>query len=195
VEFEQNAELLRQAREEYEQYYLDALRILEYLENGPAGFDQTGIEKSFRGLLMTGSIHLESGTYDGLLGSGEISLIRNEELRPRLAAWPSYVREWTEEEEAVFRFVRSELKPYLSDYIRLRNVTSDWAPFPDGEPPPTISSGANDVAAMIEVSSSVKFDNLVYLKAEGLWYALRDGETLLAKATEIAELIEQDLAN
>ena len=39
-------------------------------------------------------------------------------LKNRLASWPSYVNEWTEEEEAVFRFVRTNLNPYLSDFIK-----------------------------------------------------------------------------
>jgi len=193
VEFENNGELLQDARTYYEQRYMDALRILKYLQQEATGLDHTEFEKSFRGLLIAHTIHLESGTHDGLLGSGELSLIRDEELRNRLAAWPSFVREWSEEQNMVFSFVRTKLVPYLSNTVRIRNVSRDFVPFPDGESPPLAPAGANDVTAMMDVSTSVEFDNLVYQRAQGLWYAMRDGETLLAQATAIEELIRQNL--
>jgi hypothetical protein len=193
VEFENNVELLRDARTFYEQRYMDALRILEYLEQGATSLDHAEFEKSFRGLLIAGTLYLESGAHDGLLGSGNLGLIRDEELRNRLAAWPSYVREWSEEQDMVFSFVRTELVPYLSDSVRIRNIASSFAPFPDGESPPLVPAGANDAASVIDVSTSVEFDNLVYQRAQGLWYAMRDGETLLAQTTAIAELIRQNL--
>jgi hypothetical protein len=168
VEFEQNTELLRESRQEYELYYMDALWMLEYLRDEPDSVDPASFEKAFRGLLLTGSTHLESGTYDGLLGSGELGLIRDEKLRNRLAAWPSYVKEWTEE-ESVFSFVRTRLYPHLYDSIRFRNVSSEFRSFPDGESPPSVPTGEAGVAEMIEISSSIEFENLVYLKAQGVW--------------------------
>jgi len=193
VEFEQNAELLREARTEYERYYIDALRVLEYLDNGQDSFDQLDFAKSFSGMLLAGSIHLESGTYDGLLASGGLSFIRDDELRGRLAAWPSYVREWTEEEESVFSYVRSRMDPYLANSIQLRKITRPFADFPHGESPARMPRGDADIDEIVAISASVGFENLVYLKAQGLWYALRDGETLLAQATEISELIRRNL--
>ena len=193
VEFEQNGELLRQARTVYEQRYMEALRILEYLEKGAIRRDHAELEESYRGLLITETLHLELGAHDGLLGSGELSLIRGEELRNRLAAWPSYVKEWSEEQDMVFKFVRNELVPYLSDSVRIRNIANSFAPFPDGESPPLVPAGSYDAASVVDVSTSVEFENLVYQRAQGLWYAMRDGETLLAQATAIAELIRENL--
>jgi hypothetical protein len=193
AEFEQNAELLRQARTQYEQRYLDALRVLKYMRDGATDLDSTELEESFRGLIIGGTFHLESGAHDGLLASGELNLIRDEELRNRLAAWPSYVKEWSEEQDSVFFYVREVLVPYLSDSVRIQNVQRRFLPFPDGEPPPQIPAGAGDVASLVELSTSVKFENLVYLRAQGLWYAMRDGETLLAQTTAIAELIRHNL--
>lgn len=193
VEFEQNRDLLQQTQLLYEQRYMEALRILEYLQNGAADLGQTELEDSFSGLLVAGTYHLELGAHDGLLGSGELSLIRSEELRNRLAAWPSYVKEWSEEQESTFSFVHNKIVPYLSSSIRIRNVARKFSPFPDGESPPLVPAGANDAAAMIEISKSVEFDNLVYQRAQGLWYAMRDGETLLAQTTAIADLIRKNL--
>ena len=193
VEFEQNMQLLQQAREEYEQYYMNALQVLEFLDKGTANVDQAEFAESFSGLLLSRSIHLESGTYDALLGSGDLSIIRDEELRSRLAAWPSYIREWTEEEEAVFSFARNQLYPYLTDSIQLRSIASEFRQFPDGESPARVPGSDADIAEIIAASNSVEFENLVYLKAQGLWYAMRDGETLMTQATEISELIRRNL--
>jgi len=193
AEFVQNGELLRQARRQYEQRYMESLRILEYLQEGASSFDHAELEKLFRGLLVAETFHLESGAHDGLLGSGELSLVRDEELRNRLAAWPSYVKEWSEEQEAVFSYALTELRTYLSDSVRIRDIAGSFAPFPDGEAPPLVPAGVGDAASVINVSNSVEFDNLVYQRAQGLWYAMRDGETLLVQATAIAELIQQNL--
>ena len=193
VEFDQNAELLRQARTHYEQRYMDALHILEYLQEGATSLDHAEIKESLRGLLIAATLHLESGAHDGLLASGQLSLIRDEKLRNRLAAWPSYVKEWSEEQDMVFSFVRTELAPYLSNSVRIRNIASSFAPFPDGESPPLVPAGTTDAAALIDISTTVEFDNLVYQRAQGLWYAMRDGETLLAQTTAITELIRKNL--
>ncbi len=193
AEFEQNRELLREARTQYEQSYMDALRILKYIREGAAGLDQAELEKSFRGLITGGTIHLESGAHDGLLGSGELSLIRDEKLRNRLAAWPSYVKEWSEEQEAVFSYVYTTLVPYLSDSVRIQNIARSFLPFPDGESPPPVPAATGDISSMIDLSTSVKFENHIYQRAQSLWYAMRDGETLLAQTTIITELLRQNL--
>ena len=193
VEFENNIELLQEARTFYEQRYAEALRVLEYLEQGETEIYRAKFEESFRGLLIAGTRHLESGAHDGLLASGNLEFIRDDELRNRLAAWPSYVREWSEEQEMVFLFVRTELVPYLSHSVRIRNIARSFRPFLDGESPSLVPAGASDAASMIDVATSVEFDNLVYQRAQGLWYAIRDGETLLAQTTAISELIRQNL--
>jgi len=193
VEFEKNGELLRQARTHYEQQYNKSLEILEYLQEGQSSFGDEELNELFRGLFIARTFHLESGAHDGLLGSGELSLIRDEELRNRLAAWPSLVREWSEEQDADFSYVHTEVRPFLSDSVRIRNIVGSFAPFPDGESPPPVPTSETDAASIINISTSVEFDNLVYQRAQGLWYAMRDGETLLAQATAVAELIRQNL--
>ena len=55
---------------------------------------------------------------------------------------------------------------------------SGLAPFPDGEPPQRMPVGSSDAASRAALSTSVEFENLVYLRSQGAWYAIRDGETL-----------------
>ncbi len=165
AEFEQNGDLLREAREVYERRYMRAVRILEYMEQEPDEIDEAEFERLVRGIISNRTFHLESGAHDGLLASGELSLIHDETLRNRLAAWPSYVAEWSEEEAAVFSFVKEELTPYLSDRIRLRNVSLSLPPFPDGQSPPPIPVGLSDAISLVSLSTSLEFDNLVYQSA------------------------------
>lgn len=70
------------------------------------------------GSLTNKTFNLESGAYDGLHASGGLNVIHDEELRNRLAAWPRYDAEWSEEEDAVFSSAHETLVPQLSAYIR-----------------------------------------------------------------------------
>ncbi len=45
AEFEQNDELLRQAREQYEQRYVEAVRILEYMKMEQTEIDEAEFER------------------------------------------------------------------------------------------------------------------------------------------------------
>ena len=193
VEFEQNDELLRKAREVYEGNYTDAVRTLELMDSGPADFDAAEFERLVPRLLLSRTFHLESGALDGLLASGELNLIRDERLRNRLAAWPSYVAEWSEEEKFVFSFVWENLIPYLSGWMRLRNDGPALPPFDNGESPPPIPVGADFAMSLDQLRASLEFDNLVYRRAQGMWYAMTDGEALRAQLTVILGLIEQNL--
>ena len=128
-----------------------------------------------------------------MLASGELNLIRDERLRNRLAAWPSYVAEWSEEEKFVFSFVWENLIPYLSGWMRLRNDGPALPPFDNGESPPPIPVGADFAMSLDQLRASLEFDNLVYRRAQGMWYAMTDGEALRAQLTVILGLIEQNL--
>ena len=193
AEFEENGELLRLATEDYERGYSDAIRMLTYLDDGTDDIDPSEFDQLIRGLLFSRSTHLETGAHDALIASGELSLIRDESLRNRLAAWPSYLNEWSEEEEAVFAFGDEYLVPYLSDSVRLRNISNPFLAFPDGQSPPPVPVGLNEAVSVRPFFTSVEFDNLVYVRAQGAWYAMRDGETLRAQLTMILNLIRENL--
>ncbi len=185
AEIDQNQELLRQAGDEYKRRYMDALKILEYIDASATDIDNAQLRPLIRSVLTIRTFHLESGTLAGLLASGELSLIRNEGLRGRLAAWPSQIVEWSEEQDAVFVYVRDIMVPFLSNKVQLRHIGPDFAPFPDGESLPNVPTGEADNDSIAELITSVEFDNLMFRRAQGLWYAIRDGETLTAQLSEI----------
>ncbi len=172
---------------------MEAVKILQLIDQDPVEIDTVEFERLLRGLISNRTFHLESGVHDGLLASGELDLIRDEKLRNRLAAWPSYVAEWSEEEDMVFSFVDQELVPHLSDRIRLRNVARVFPKFPDGESPAPVPNGSREAGIPGVISSSIEFDNLVYRRAQGTWHAMLDGETLRAQLTTIISLLQQNL--
>lgn len=195
AEFERNDALLKEANELYEDLYGQSVRILDNLETGLSSLTNAELKELMAGLLRGATIHLESGAHDALLNSGELSLIRDVTLRNRLAAWPSHVAEWSEEKDAVFMYLREHVQPYFSDVLAVRGLRQHFAPFPDGESPPPVIPTEFDADAIRAIAETVSFENLIFQKAQGLWYAMRDGETLRARLREIRSLLEENLQN
>jgi hypothetical protein len=193
LEFEQDVELLRNASEWYELLYLDARDLLHYLDDDTEEIDHAEFERLVQSLWLNKSTHLETGAYDALLVAGELSLVSDEELRSHLAAWPSYVAEWAEEEIGLFQYAKNWLRPYTSSKIRERAIAPDFHPFPHGQSPPLPMRGALETNALVELSASIEFENLVYVRAQTAWHAWRDCETLISRVTELIKLIEKNL--
>lgn len=195
AECERNDALLREAYGIYEDFYHQSVRILDYLAMDPSSLNDSELEELITGILRGSTVHLETGAHDALLSSGELSLIRDVALRNSLAAWPSHVAEWSEEQVAVFSYVREEIQPYFSEVLSVRGLGQYFAPFPDGESPAPVLSSSFDADAVRVLAESVSFENLMYQRAQGLWYAMRDGETLRARLEEIQSLLQENLDN
>ncbi|MFT5501143.1 MAG: hypothetical protein ACI88G_001276 [Woeseiaceae bacterium] len=193
IEFKQNVNLLRSASENYETQYLDARNLLVYLDANSEQRNSAELERLVRSLWDARSVHLETGAYEAAAASGILRLISDNELRSHLAAWPSYVAEWAEEEDALFLYRKNFLNPYMWGKIRTRTIAPDYASFPDGQSPPLIPRAGLDKDALIDSIASVEFDNLVTKRAQNTWFALRDCETLISKATRIISLIQTSL--
>ena len=193
IEFKQNVNLLRSASESYETQYLDARDLLAYLDANLEPNNSAELERLVRGLWEAKSVHLETGAYDAAAASGDLRLISDNELRSHLAAWPSYVAEWAEEEDGLFQYRKNFLLPYMLGKIRTRTIAPDYAPFPNGQSPPRIPRTGIDKDALTDSIASVEFDNLVTLRAQITWFAMRDCETLISRATRIISLIQTDL--
>lgn len=191
LEFRQNGELLQHAHARYEQQYFEAHRIIEILDSAENHTDE--LQMLLASFVSRRTHHLETGAYDGLMASGGLSLIRDESLRNQLAAWPSYVSEWSEEEDADFAYVGEEVVPFLIDKIRLRGIVEDLAPFGHSESPPQIPPGASEPISVDAIRDSLEFDNLVSQRAAILWHAMRDGDELRVRLAEIVSLIDANI--
>lgn len=193
IGFKQNVDLLRSASDGYETQYLGARELLTYLDATSDSTNSAELERLVRSLWESQSVHLETGSYDAAAASGDLRLISDNELRSQLAAWPSYVAEWAEEEDGLFQYRKNYLLPYMAKKIRSRTIAPEYAPFPDGQSPPGIPRPGLDTDALTTSIASVEFDNLVTLRAQNTWYAMRDCETLISRTTKIISLIQANL--
>jgi len=194
VELEQNRQVIDEATVIYEKSYRGALGIIDAIDAPPESVNADALVPLFRDVLTGRTFHLESATYDGLIAAGELDLVRDDDLRATLAAWPSYVDEWTEEVENVFLRIRDDLKPYLSDKVRLRGIGLNLAPYPHGEEPPSFPESPTGAGLSVELIRSAGLENLIVLQVEALWYAMRDGEILDDRLSEIEQGIRAYLA-
>ena len=69
-----------------------------------------------------------TATYDALIASGRLDLLRSEELRRELARWSTAIVDLREEERDAFRQMDERLLPYLWDYVPLVTLDVDIPP-------------------------------------------------------------------
>jgi len=97
--------------------------ILDVLnsESGPVSLDASSVA----GLLMVPTTDPQRGVLDGLIASGNIGWIPNEELRRALANWPAALDDLIEEEHAAEVFVHEHLLRILAGHADLSG-TFQW---------------------------------------------------------------------
>ena len=69
-----------------------------------------------------------TATYDALIASGRLDLLRSEELRRELARWSTAIVDLREEERDAFKQMDERLLPYLWDYVPLVTLDVDIPP-------------------------------------------------------------------
>ena len=79
------------------------------------GADQ--IRKSFRSALMMRFYDPRSGQLSSLISSGKLGLIRNAELRAKIADWPSLIDDMKIEREGALQILMETLGPHLGEFI------------------------------------------------------------------------------
>jgi len=69
-----------------------------------------------------------TATYDALIASGRLDLLRSEELRRELARWATAIADLREEERDAFRQMDERLLPFLWDYVPIVTLDVDIPP-------------------------------------------------------------------
>ena len=128
-----------------------------------------------------------SGVLEGLIASGELSIIRNQELRGLLASWPGRVSENAEDEEWVFRDVQSIYSPYLNSVIPTRNI---WIQTPSLDAKLPRSPSHPDYSVLF---GQTDFENLVSMRAAGAAILIRENTDLREAVEQILELARLEL--
>jgi len=121
VEFEDAESELERVRLRHDQVVAAADDVLFQLR-GEGSASAAVSAATLASLLLTPTTDPPRGTLDALLASGDLGLIRDEELRGRIADWPAALSDYQEEEQAARSFVLEELVPALGRHIDLRST-------------------------------------------------------------------------
>jgi len=118
-ELQENLGVVDQAMQRHDSI-VDAAALLARMSKGEVSPPANGAEmlRIFRfSLSRMQSTNFPSGSLTALLASGEIGLIRNSEIRSRVAAWPSVVEEVLEDEQMSLRASEQVYLPFIAAHV------------------------------------------------------------------------------
>lgn len=193
-EFEANAAELEETGRAHMQLLDDALLLLE---QGRAGtVPGQGVSRSVAGLLSEYRTDLNNGVLNGYLASADPELLRNDDIRSALAAWPAMIDQLWQEEMRARRLVDEEVAPFYAEYgdmaATFRIVDGFTSAGRDRVVPLRIAAdSANRNAAIL---SDRRFLNLVAWKVRAEREALFKHEQVSAAHDTLLSLLKAEIA-
>jgi hypothetical protein len=187
-EFVETRDSLREAVRWHRTRVEASLELREFGGNGEASPPEDLTRKVRTTFLTYQTTHPVTGTLDGMLASGNLGIVNNDELRSLLAGWPAALTEFTEQVDEL-RVLVLETRSILAENIPVSDellVLSRRAPeFGTFDPAPT--------GPILHFLKSEVAQNYAALRADQEYFAFRDGERLLAITEEILELLESEI--
>lgn len=101
-----------------------ATTLLKRMGDNKDGYDPEYLDVQIQALILRWMSGTPTSIYDALIGSGELKLISNEELRNELAQFKSDQEFLRLFEEIQVRFIDQEFSPYINQYINRGNIRS-----------------------------------------------------------------------
>ena len=129
------------------------------------------------------------GTVEALLSSGELDLIRNEDLKIQLAGLKGRLEDYGEEDITIENFLEDQLNPYLRQKIPLYDQTDVDMTYKD-------SRKGNFLISDEQISnllSDLYFNNLLGYGRYRYRVRAHEGRDLLAYYSNLAELVKNEL--
>lgn len=191
LEFERNLANLerRGARNER---FVDGLTSLLALDVDTSEWPGVvGLDSMLLAAIFTPTWDPSGGVRDALEASGRLELIRNPDLRVRLAAWPAVVEDTREGEIQIRQLVHQSISPHLGSMgislSRAFGTAMHW--------PPPIQTEAEAELAYRALASDAQLRALLEVRLA--WQIVTVGEYAAAKreASEILELIRESTRN
>lgn len=188
AEFEANAALLAVRRESHEEVLLSTSRLLVKTapEFSPTEFDFQDLQRDVGHMLMWWTFDPQSGVLTSIIQSGKLGIIRSDELRNALSAWPSRVQDLVEDEGFLVNFAQQLMMPYLVENTSTRQL--DFA----GN---KISSAGTFPADFEKLLSDRTFESLVTQKYHLTLGALDEYDQIKPRIDEILQLIDAQIEN
>jgi len=137
------------------------------------GADQ--VRKSFISTLSMRFYDPRTGQLSSLISSGKLGLIRNAELRARIADWPSFIEDLEIEREGALHILTNTLGPALGEFFTNGPPNGPFKDRPD--------------AAL----SDRRIYNLLGSMAGTMNRTLREGNVILESTNNIIAMIDTEL--
>ena len=187
AEFRQHHQDLEENLDSHHAILSSGLRLLAFTGDSIAIPPAQVMDSLLNWVFMNStSFNASGGAHDALLASGQLSAVRNEELRALLSSWPGLVDDSAEDEEFVFRDVQERYTPFINSRIATRNI---FATDPAGLDLPE-RVALVDYAGLL---SDVEFDNLVSYRVYLERIMILENEKLRGSINRIISLIESEL--
>ena len=164
--------------------------LLAATQRGSWQSSEIHVDQAIAALLAPPTTDLGNGVLEALIGSGRIELIRNRELRARLAAWDGVFAEVSDDEIMSRDFVFNRIIPYLVDNgIPISGPMSRWP----GEWHKNPRSIADDPEAMARLLADPRFSVLLEARLGFKMHTTGEYRDAMAAAEEILADIESSL--
>ena len=170
------------------------LGLMDMASPNPSNFSGHVIDSLLSLVMSLPSFYPSTGVIDELLNSGQLSLIRDIELKNHLSNWPGLLKDYTEDIAIAFDYQQNVVLPVLGNYINWKNTDqflrrSDFSHLGFGQ-----SSKSKFRSSYKRFLASKEVENILYLISANLAYSMREYKNIQEYFAETLEMIEASLA-
>lgn len=181
----------------YRKRILDATHVFYALIRKDQTLPPRQIDSLFAELYIAPTYNSQTGTINALFNSGKITTITNLEIRNELLSWPQAVEDIREEEQYANNYLFRDLLPIVRTYVpiyemnkyfRINDFISSTEITWTGERNPSAFKGEYD-----KLLEDIRFEGVLANREVVVYMGIRQTEKLKEKASNIIELIDQEL--
>jgi hypothetical protein len=177
TEFVDNREQLVDRLSVWSKVRESSLAARQLMGQSIGNIDTDQVRKSFRSAVAMRFYDPRTGQLSSLISSGKLGLVRNAELRARIADWPSFIEDLEVEREGALHALMITLGPHVQEFI---------AAGPPGGP------FEERLEALL--SDRRIYNDLVNF-AQNMNRSIREGGVILDTTDDIIAMIDSELEN
>jgi hypothetical protein len=158
-----------------------AQRIVDLVGPDATAEDAASLTELIPRIIRRPTFEPPMGTLDALLGSGELRLIQNAELKAALASFPSEIEGMAKTQDFGSEVVFSMLLPFLNSQVPMLEFG-------------LLARGESDFTANpTALVRSLEFENLAQNRLMGITFALEAAAGVGGEIAAIRELLDEEL--
>ncbi len=153
---------------------------------GPLSISADSVGKLIATFGEESTVEAPTGVLSSLIASGQLSLIRSQELRTQLAGWQALIANLQHDEDQAVETMERRVLPYFESRIAIRSVIALRELYP--REPSTFPDG------FLQLIADREFENLVESRILVLYWVLDAYVETLENVAGIRSLIQDELA-